>query len=126
MSTKTVYTLIDKVVAVGPGQSIRLPVVTNDHTVECFYDDINDSVTAVVIDLEVSFDSSEINDATAKWYRMQRHTFLAAEITVKKASFIRLNIPAQRIRGNLISIVGADGSTDKFSVRYSPLYIGRS
>ena len=123
---KNILILINQAVAVGPGQSIRLPVVTNDHSVECFYTDPNTSVTVVVVDLETSFDPPEINDSNAKWYRMQRHTFLAAEITAKKASFIRLNIPAQRIRANLITITGADRSTDKFTVRYSPLYIGRS
>ncbi len=126
MSIQKIYTLINQVVAVGPGHSIRLPVVTNDHTVECFYTDTNDSVTVVVVDLEVSFDPSEINDANAKWYCMQRHTFLAAEIAAKKAAFVRKNIPGQRIRANLITITGADGSTDKFSVRYTPLYRGRS
>jgi hypothetical protein len=126
MSNKTVYTLIDQAVVVGPGHSIRLPVVTNDHTVECFYTDDNSSVTAVILDLETSFDPPEINDADAKWYRMQRHTFLAAEITAKKASFSRINIPGMRIRANLIDITGANGTTDKFTVRYVPLYIGRS
>ena len=123
---KNVYTLIDQAVAIGAGQSIRLPTPVNDHSVECFYVDANASVSVVVLDLEMSLDPPEINDINAKWYQMQRHTFLAGEITAKKATFVRLNIPAQRIRANIITLTGENGSTDLFSVRYTPRYPGRA
>ena len=122
---QTLYTLLDQVVVTGAGQSIRLPVVTNDHLVECFYVDANASVSVVIVDLEMSLDPPEINDAAAKWYQMQQHTFKAGELTVKRAVFIKVNVPAQRIRANITTLTGEDGSDDKFTVRYSPLYMGR-
>ncbi len=126
MSIQDTYILINRALVVGPGHSIKLPVVTDDHTVECYYIDADDSVTVVVLDLETSFDPPEINDDAARWYCMQRHTFLADEIIAKRAMFVKLGVPGRRIRVNLITITGADGSSDFFSVRYSPLYKGRS
>jgi hypothetical protein len=121
---KTLYNLIEEAAATGAGQSIRLPVVTNDHAFECFIVDANTSITVVVVDIEMSFDPPEINDATAKWYQLSQHTFTAGEITALQAAFVQLNIPAQRIRANLTTLTGI-GAGDKVSVRYSPLYRGQ-
>lgn len=112
------YVLLKQVVITGPSQSKYLSKTTKDHLVECYYVDPDTSVTVVVVDLEQSLDPPEINDADSHWYRMAQHTFTSGELTVKQAAWAILNTPARRVRANIITITGADGSTDKFTVRY--------
>jgi len=122
MQTK-IWTLIDQAAAAGAGQSIRLPVATNDHSLEVFFVDADTSITAITVDIEMSFDPPGINDAAAKWYQMAQHIFTAGELTAKQASFVILNIPGIRIRANITTLTGAGGS-DTVSVRYIPKHMG--
>lgn len=119
------YLLIDQAVAVGAGQSVRLPVVTNDHFVEVYFIDANASISVLIVDLEISLDRPEINDATAKWYVLDSHTLSGAELTAKQAGYAVLNAPAQRIRACIKTLTGGDGSTDIVTVRSIHRYMGR-
>ena len=118
MGNESARILIDQAVAIGAGQSIRLSKTVENHSLECYYVDANASVTAVVVDLEASLDPPEINDANALWYQIGRLTFTAGEITAKRAAGVILDMPVRRVRANIITLTGEDGSTDNFTVRY--------
>ena len=110
--------MIDQAVAPGAGPSKKLRRTVESHSVDCFFVDANTSITALVVDLEMSLDPGSINDVNAHWYQMARHTFTSAELAALQASWVILNTPARRLRANIITATGADGSTDKITVRH--------
>lgn len=122
---QTLFTLIAAAVATGAGQSIKLPVPTNEHAVEIYFVDDTTPITALTVDLEMSFDPSEsTNDATAKWHQIGQKAFSAGEITAKKAVLHVTGKVANRIRANITALTGGDGSTDTITVRYIPKHMG--
>ena len=110
--------LLENAVVTGPGESVWHPQAIVNHEVDCSIVDADTSVSAVVVDIESSMDPPEIPDIKAVWGRMARKTFTAGELTALFAKWAILNMPARRVRANLITITGADGSTDLFTVRY--------
>lgn len=117
-------TLLNEAVVIGVGLGFKLSGINKDgvkdHTVDISFVDVNASITALIVDLEGTIDGDNISDANAIWFQMDRHAFLAAELTAKKAMFQSLNIPVCRVRANITTLTGEDGVNDLITVRYQP------
>lgn len=104
--------LLDGVVATGVSAGYPLLEPVCEHGVFVRLVDANTSISAVTVKLEASPDPTTVIDANAEWFELASHDFTAGELTALKAYFSVVNMPTKRVRLNLSTLTGGDGTTD--------------
>lgn len=117
--------LATDLVIVGAAPSVKLKDITldekvghKDHSLLVSIVDANASITVLVVDIEECIDGDNVADGDCHWTQMVRHPFSVGELTAKHAKFDVFNSIARRLRVNIITLTGGDGSTDKITVLY--------
>lgn len=104
--------------ASGPSESQVSRRARKDHGVDCKVVDGDTSITALTVDLEGTYDPTEIPDAQAKWVQLDQHVFTSAELTALYAMWVILETPPmKRVRANVTTITG-EGSGDTLTIRH--------
>jgi len=109
---------------VGVSEGVKLDFIRNqgagiqNHTVAIILTDANSSITAITVNLEGSIDVNDTPDSLCSWFGIGQKIFSGAELTAKKAMLLVVNTPLSRVRSNILTLTGANGTTDSVTILY--------
>ncbi len=114
-------TLLDAVTTINPTSNVaqmRTHTAPSIHTMNCYFTDADDSITAITVQLLGAIDHVNISDTNAHWGILTTYPFTSDDIATKNALIHLYNGAVTRVKANISVLTGGNGTTDSITCQY--------